>query len=105
LRQIKFGQDIEGLILQEGPKELKKNVEYGVYIGVGDMSGARGAFIIKDGNTVIMPNSVKHNAEHIEDRTVIIEKNGKKTIVPYTVTPNPGGGVRISVMPSAISRV
>lgn len=83
-KQIKYGQ--KGFDSEEGPKELQKNVKYFAFMGTSLRAslGTKGDFIIIDDNKVIM---IHHfDPKRPKNHTVIVERNGKKITVPYSVS-------------------
>ncbi|MBI4801325.1 MAG: hypothetical protein HY796_02265 [Elusimicrobia bacterium] len=85
LKQIKYGQKIEGFPWVEGPFEpLQKNVEYLVRIEL-RKKFAREIFIITDDNKAVMP---KPRFSCQKDRTysVSIDKDGNKILIPKPVS-------------------
>jgi hypothetical protein len=86
LRQIKYGQDGEGFTTWISPKELQKNVRYTVRIGTNSGVWAGAEFVITDDNKIIIYSSI--DSKSIKNRTVAIERNGEKIVVPYSVTSN-----------------
>ncbi|MBI4656349.1 MAG: hypothetical protein HY746_06355 [Elusimicrobia bacterium] len=86
-RQIKYGQKIKEFNDSEiGPKELQKNVGYFALMNTSEKVslGTVGDFIITSDNKVIMTRYFDHKRP--KKRTVIIEKNGQKITVPYSVS-------------------
>jgi hypothetical protein len=102
VRQIKYGQ-IKGFNSQEGPKELKKNVGYFALMGTSVKAslGTVGDFIIVDSNKVIMRHHF--DSKRPKNRTVIIEKNGQKITVPYSVSFDEDGN-KVIVSGSELTR-
>ncbi|MBU2529893.1 MAG: hypothetical protein KKD35_02540, partial [Elusimicrobia bacterium] len=83
-RQIKYGQKIKGLITKEPLKKLQKNIDYYAEIGIaGRMWKALAWYRIVDNNKVIMTRGFDPKLP--KNRTVTIEKNGKKIVVPYSI--------------------
>jgi hypothetical protein len=84
-RQIKYGQT-KGFNLEEGPAELQKNVSYFAIMNTSEevSLGTKGDFIIVDSNKVIMTHHF--DPKRPKNRTVTIEKNGRKITVPYSVS-------------------
>jgi len=102
VRQIKYGQ-IEGFDSQKGPKELQKNVGYFALMGssVNASLGTVGDFIIINSNKVIMRHHF--DSKRPKNRTVIIEKNGQKITVPYSVSFDEDGN-KVIVSGSELTR-
>lgn len=96
-RQIKYGENLEGFSFKIKPEKLQKNVEYraimkssaGVFSGIWD-------FIIVDNNKVTM---TYFDPKRPKKRTVIVEKNGQKIVVPYSVSLDKDGHKVITTEP------
>lgn len=84
LKQIKYGQKIEGFPWVEGPSEpLQKNVEYLVRIEL-RKKFAREIFIITDDNKAVMPGP-HFPSQKGRTYSVLIDKDGNKTLIPSPV--------------------
>ncbi len=85
-RQIKYGQKLKEFDSKKGPKELQKNVGYFVLMNTSAKAsfGTVGDFIIIDENKVIMTHYF--HPKRPKKRTVIVERNGQKITVPYSVS-------------------
>mgnify|MGYP001619401146 FL=1 len=105
-RQIKYGQELKGFYSTKGPWELEKNVRYlvldsgpSLIPGAPAVLGTIGDFIIVDGNKVIMTS--RDSSGRPKNCTVIIEKNGRKITMPYSVSFDKDGNKVIVSGPGA----
>jgi len=78
VKQIKYGQKFTEFPEITGPFELQKNVEYSVWIDVGNKF-ARETFVITSDNKAVMPHPA---FERQKGRTysVSVDKDGNKTL-------------------------
>jgi hypothetical protein len=84
-RQIKYGQEIKVFRTQAPLQELQKNIDYHVEIGVsGRIWELLADFYIADNNKVVMTR--RFNPKPPRNPTIIIERNGKRISVPYSVS-------------------
>jgi len=83
--QIKYGQ-VNGFDSEEGPQELQRNVKYLAIMGTSLKAslGTRGDFTIVDSNKIIMTRYF--DSKRPKKHTVLVERNGEKIIVPYSVS-------------------
>lgn len=81
--QLKFGQKIEEYKLTADPKELQKNISY-----IADIRTTRKTlhvtFTINGDNKITMTH--RFHPTRPKNRTVVIERNGQKITVPYSVS-------------------
>lgn len=87
IRQIKYGVNPGKFDMPKSPEKLERNVKYIVTIksSQGPFSGNR-YFIIHDNNRIKMFYDLHDlHPKCSKNRTVIVEKDGRKTEVPYTV--------------------
>lgn len=81
--QLKYGQKIEAYKLTAGPKELQKNISYAAVIGTSRRT-LYVAFTISGDNKITMTH--RFDLKRPRNRTVIVEKNGQKITIPYSVS-------------------
>ena len=87
MRQIKYGQEIAAFRDIAHPREeLQKNAGYFVLMGTSAKVtfGTVGDFTITDDNKVVMTRHF--NPKFPKNRTVVVERNGQKITIPYSVS-------------------
>lgn len=84
--QIKYGQKIEGFLVSHAPEELRKNIKYfaTVFVSGCVFPGTRVFTIIDDNEVMILPRPGFEKP--FKNRTIIIERNGRKITVPYSAS-------------------
>lgn len=83
-RHFKYGQKLEVHSYATEPKKLQKNMEYTVALRVAHYRSTSRTFIITDDNKVIMLRYF--DPKRPKNRTVVIERNGKRITVPYSIS-------------------
>lgn len=97
-RQIKYGQEIKGFRSKVPPQELQNNLDYYAEIGVsGRIWKVLANYHIVNNNKVVMTRGFNKNLP--KNPSLIIERNGKKITVPYSVSFDKDGHKVITTEP------